>query len=232
MSKNKNSIFVLVGILLAGGALGGVTLQTLNKGTAKVVVPSVEIKAGETFSSENLTTVDLPKNAVLDGLTIVNTDDIIGKVAVTNISKGEMITENRVVDTKSQGYIANMDKPDTDYGIQLSVDDSSPIEGLNIGDYVAVFTSMDGNSNGNEQQNSSNKGAGRIGDKYKVIGINADADSGKVSNVTIEVSPELASKVAYATSNNNVILTFVDSKQGVTNVPGIDQTRLYQEIIK
>ena len=224
----KNSILGLIGILLAGAALGGVVLMTLNNGTAKAVVAVGEIEAGDIFSSEDLKVIDMPKKAIVEGLTISDMNKIIGKVATSDIANDEMITETRVANSESEGYLANMNDSKKNFGIQIAIPESTPIQGLSVGDYVSVFTSIEGNDVSGTVQT---KGTGRIGDKFKVIGINKN-DSGVITNITIEVTPDFSSKVTHCITNNSVIVTFVSGEHIENPTKGITQSGLFEEIIK
>lgn len=219
----KQSIFGLVGILLAGGALGGVVLTTLNSGTQKVVVPITEIKAGKVFTSENLRTVDMPKRAVVPGVTITNMNDVVGKVAVGNVNVNEMVTESKVADTKGQAYVANMTNSKDNYTVQIPIPESTPIQGLSVGDYVSVLSSVKG------EGNASQIVTGKIGTKYKVVGINEDGN-GLIKGVVLEVEPANLSKISHALLNNVVILSLVSQENQAQPIPGATQQGLQAEL--
>lgn len=222
MAIKKTSILSLMGIVIAGIAIGGTVLLVLNNGTEKVIVPTTEIKAGDTFTSDNIKTVDISKNAVLNGITITDASKIIGKTAVSKISPGEMITTSRVTDTKGDGYIANMQNPDTDFAVQIPIADSNPIKGISVGDYVSIMGSIT-NSN-------SESGTGKIGDKnFKVVGI-ATNDNSVITGITIEVGPDCVAKISHAVLNNKILVTFVSSDQKQETINGTTQTQLYQDL--
>lgn len=229
----KNSILGLIGILLAGAVLGGIVLMTLNNGTSKAVVAVGEIEAGDIFSSEDLKVIDMPKKAIVEGLTISEMNEIIGKVATSDISKDEMITATRVANSESDGYLANMNDSKNNFGIQIAIPESTPIQGLSVGDYVSIFTSIEGNvkSENTEVTETQSKGTGRVGEKFKVIGINKN-DSGVITNITIEVTPDFSSKVTHCITNNSVIVTFVSGEHIENPTKGITQSGLFEEIIK
>lgn len=218
----KNSVLGLVGILIAGGIVGGLVLTTLNSSTDKIVVPTQEVKAGQTFTSENLKVVDIPKKAITPGITITDVKDVVGKTAVSNVAANEMITTTKVVNTKGEGYLANMVNPKENYAIQIPIPEDKPVHGLSIGDFVCVIASLKGE--GNDATST-----GKIGNKYRVIGIN-ESDEGKIIGVTIEVEPQNVAKLSHAIINNDVLLNFVSNDNTDTKVQGITQKALLDEL--
>lgn len=219
----KKSIFGLVGIIVFGVAVGFGVLTTLNNGTEKVVVPVTTIKAGQQFSSENLKEVDMPKRAIVPGVTITSIKDIVGKTAVSNILTGEMVTESKIANTKGEGYIANMVNPKQNYAIQIPVSDTTPVKGISVGDNVSLLATAKG-----EGQNTA---TGKIGEKYRVIGINEN-ESGLVVGLTIEVEPATITEVSHALINCDFAISFVSPEHEVVQVPGVTQQTILDKLSK
>ena len=220
----KNSIIGLIVIVLIGGILGLVVLSALNNGTAKVIVPATEIKAGETFTSENLKTIDMPKKAIIEGVTVTNTESILGKIAVSKIAENEMISMSRIAETEGNSLITNMEKPKENYVIEIPISEINAVSNISVGDYISIMVSI-------TSEIDNDITTGRIGDKYRVVGI-IENENMAITGVKIEVKPSELAKVSHVILNNKILIASVSGKQEVTTTPGINQTTLIPELTK
>ena len=89
-SKPNNRIFILLGIVLAALAFGGVlfALRSSSGSTVSVVVAKDTINAGTTITSDQLTTVDLPQASVpSDAFQVASA--VAGKTTNVTIGKND-----------------------------------------------------------------------------------------------------------------------------------------------
>jgi Flp pilus assembly protein CpaB len=89
-SKPNNRVFLLLGIVLAALAFGGVlfALRQSSGNTVSVVVAKDTINAGTTITADQLTTVDLPQSGVpSDGYQV--TSAVTGKTTSVTIGKND-----------------------------------------------------------------------------------------------------------------------------------------------
>jgi len=220
--KNKKALIKIVIILLLGGLASVLVLTALNSSTVKVIVASKDIMPGDTFSSDNLTTVDMPKNVVIDGVTVLKASDIVGKTCNGYLSPNEMVSYSRISEDKADSYLANMDDKEKNYGVQVTIDADNPLTGISIGDYVSLISTIKG-------VNGDTSATAPIGDKYKVIGVSINSDSGAISSIEIEVTPENLSKVSHVILNEKVLVSVVDKNNNDEDAKGITQESLYNE---
>lgn len=219
---NKKFITKIIIILLIGGLASVLVLTALNSSTVKVVVASGEIIPGDEFTSSNLTTIDMPKNSVIEGVTILDINDVLGKTSNGYLANNEMVSYSRVSDTKSESYLANMENKDSNYAVQLTVSTDNPIVGVSIGDYVSLVSTIKAPSGDTSATN-------KVGDKYKIIGINTNVDSGLISSLTLEVAPENLSEVSHIILNEQVLVAIVDEKNSSKGTIGTTQENLYNK---
>ena len=91
-SKPNNRIFLLLGIVLAALAFGGVlfALRSSSGATVSVVVAKDTITAGTTITADQLTTVDLPTSAVpSDAYQVASA--VTGKTTSVTIGKNDAL---------------------------------------------------------------------------------------------------------------------------------------------
>lgn len=218
----KKTLLSIVGIGISGVLLGGIVFSVLSSKTMKVVVPTKTIQAGQTFSSSNLKLKDVPKKAVVGNITYTKIEDVAGKTAVSDICSEEMITTSRVANSKESGYIANMNDKQ-DFALQVNLDSSYQITGVEIGDYVTIAASIQDDENNNIT-------TGKIGgSNYKVVGVEKNED-GYIVNLTIEVSANDLTTVSHVVLNNAYVIAFVSGKQKAVTVPGISQKDLANQL--
>jgi Flp pilus assembly protein CpaB len=98
-SKRKAIIFIVLSILLAvtAGFLVLKKVQALNTnlGTSvKVFVASGEISSRSLITPDNVETEEIPKKFFKNNYHVTDVDDLVNKVSVVPLSKGDRITEN------------------------------------------------------------------------------------------------------------------------------------------
>ena len=93
-SKPNNRVFLLLGIVLAALAFGGVLFalrqQSSNSATQSVVVAKKQIAAGTTITADLVTTVDLPLTAVPSDAFSV-TSAVLNKTTTTTVGANDPI---------------------------------------------------------------------------------------------------------------------------------------------
>lgn len=217
----KKTLLTLCGITITGVLIGGIVFGALTNSTTKVIVPSTTIAAGETFSKDNLKIVDMPNKAIKEDITYTSMEQVVGKVAVSDICADELITKTRVAGSEEEGYISNMNDK-SDFALQVTFDSSYVVEGIGIGDYISIIASV-------QETEGSNVSTGKVGSKYKVLGVSKDED-GNITNITIEVPSNEVSKISHSIINNDFLVSFVSKEQGEIQVPGVTQSDLFNEI--
>lgn len=189
------TIIILVGVLLGLGVYFG-----LNAGTEQVVVPSREIKAGETFTAENLEIITIPKAITLDGVMIKKPEDILGMTALSALVAGEPITQSKLSSQPSDGFLNNMEDPVKNYTITFPIPADRPLKSISMGDYVSIFSTM--------VDKEENVVTSQVGGKYKVVGVE-ETEDGVIPSITIEVTPEEMPELTHVVMNADYMLTYV-----------------------
>src|SRR5713226_8689877 len=109
--RNKRFFFVLAGALVFG-LLAAVSVsrylssaQAYTKNLNRVAVAKVAIPLGTKISPEQITVVQFPKESTPDG-TFDSAEKLAGRVAITNISPHEPITDSRLAPEGTAGGLS------------------------------------------------------------------------------------------------------------------------------
>lgn len=219
---NKKSTIFLIVILLIGALLGFGVYYGLSVGTEQVVVPSVEVKAGDMFTSENLKVISIPKAITLDSVMYKTPDEIVGKYALSSLVPNEPITVSKLSDRKSDGYVGYMEDAEHNYTLLVPVQSDQPIRNISPGDRVSLFSSI--------TLSQEERVTGKLGDSYNIVGVEMDKEE-NVSGVTIEVEPNQMANISHMIINADYILSFVSVDQIETNIDGITSEQFIETLL-
>jgi pilus assembly protein CpaB len=175
---------------------------------AKVVVAAIDIPLGEKIIAEQLTIVQLPRNAAPEG-TFDAPATVIGRVTAVKIAARETITEHRLA---PQGAAAGLSAviPEGYRAMTVKVDDEAGIAGfLRPGTLVDVLVVIEA-PNDNSRSNPISK---IVLQNIKVLASGQDMDQPQnereavsVKTVTLLVTPDRAEKLALASSEGKLRL--------------------------
>lgn len=203
-----------------------------NKNFNKVVVANTEIPLGSKIAPGQLATVEFPRNATPDGV-FDRADNLIGRVAVTNIAAREPVTDFKLAPEGTAGGLSAV-IPEGYRAITVKVDDVVGISGFvmpgSLVDIVVVIDPPANVANGSSQgriskivlQNIKVLANGQNIDRPK-----NDRDATRVSAVTLQVTPEQAEKLALAVSEGRLQLVMRNSTdQENAPTPGANKRSL------
>lgn len=213
----KQTIIALVFIILVGVLLGSVVYFGLSTGTEQVVVPAIDIKAGQTFTADNLKIITIPKAINLEGVMYKEPQDILGKTAISSLVAGEPITTSKISATPSDSFLQNMEDPVKDYTMTFAIPSDRPLRSLVAGDYVTVFATY--------TDKMENIVTGQVGGKYKVVDTDED-EEGNIFAITIEVNPENMAELSHTVMNATYMVTYVTAEHEVQDVPGVSHQQI------
>ena len=213
--RNKGLIFVLIGAvifgLLAATSVSGY-LRSVRENTNPnaMVVAKVDIPLGARIIAEQLTTVEVPKAATPDG-TFIKLDQVIGRIAITKISAREPVTTGRLAVAGASGGLSAV-IPEGYRAMTVKVDDETGIAGfLMPGTLVDVLAVITGDNN----QGAVSK---IVLQNIKVLANGQNLDQPKdereansVKNVTLQVTPDQAEKLALASAEGKLRLALRNS---------------------
>jgi pilus assembly protein CpaB len=115
-----------------------------------VVVAKVEVPLGTVLTEEQLTTVDMPKEAAPE-IVFGKPEEVLGRVAVTTIGPKEVITEYRLAPKGSLAGLAAL-VPNGYRAMAVRVDDETSVAGMvspgMIVDVLAVINPPDNSNQG------------------------------------------------------------------------------------
>jgi Flp pilus assembly protein CpaB len=149
--KRSNRLILLIGFVLAIGAFAGIFVM-LSNGTTKpppetssFVVAAADIPIGTSISKEMLTTSTVPKGTQ-PGDSFGLVEQVVGKVARTDIKKDAYISTGSFSSTSSQSNIAGL-LPTGYRALPVRVDQVNGVGTLiQPGDHVDVVVTMGGAS--------------------------------------------------------------------------------------
>lgn len=84
-----------IAAILAGGLLS-VSIYTASQKSESVFVVASTVERGETFTSADLTTITVTPGQRIDGYTLSESEQIIGRVAAVTLPKGSLVTHAAV----------------------------------------------------------------------------------------------------------------------------------------
>lgn len=220
----KQTIITLIVILLVGALLGTVVFVGLQSGTEQVVVPAVDIEAGETLTADNLKIITIPRAVFLDDIMYKNENmtDVLGQTALTRIMAGEPITDTKISLQVSDGITNGMDDPANNFAVTIPIPTDRPVVNIGLGDHVAMFATY--------ADNNENIVTGLVGDKYKIVGIEEDED-GIISSIIIEVGKDNIAEVSHTMMNADYAISFVANGHEPQTIIGITHNQIIQKHI-
>jgi pilus assembly protein CpaB len=233
--RNKRFFIVLVGALIFG-VLAAVSVskylsnaQGYTNNLKKVVVAKVAIPIGSKIISEQLMVVQFPRESTPDGA-FETPDKLAGRVAVTNISAREPITESRLA---PEGTAAGLSAviPEGYRAMTVKVDDAAGISGfIQPGTLVDVVVVIDPREGSGMQDPVSKIVLQNI--KVLANGQNIDKpkderEANSVKAVTLQVTPEQAEKLALAANEGKLQLVMRNQvDQGDEQTQGVNKRTL------
>jgi pilus assembly protein CpaB len=189
--------------------------QAYTKDLDTVVVAKVEIPLGSRIIPEQLGVAKFPKEVAPDGAFHVVDENLIGRVAVVRIAPREPITESRLAPVGAAGGLSSV-IPNGFRAMTVKVDDVVGVSGFimpgTLVDIVVVITPP--KSSGQEETISK-----IVLQNIKVLASGQNIDKPQndrevdhaVRNVTLQVTPEQAEKLALASSEGRLQLVMRNS---------------------
>jgi pilus assembly protein CpaB len=233
--RNKRFLVVLTGALVFG-LLAAVSVsrylssaQAYNKNLSQVVVAKVAIPLGTKLIAEQLNVVQLPKDSMPDG-TFESVDKLVGRVAVTNISPREPVTDTKLAPEGTAGGLSAV-IPEGYRAMTVKVDEVVGISGfIQPGALVDIVVVIDP-SDVREGQGPISK---IVLQNIKVLANGQNIDQPKnerevttVRAVTLQVTPEQAEKLALSATEGKLQLVMRNSiDQGDEATPGVNKRGL------
>ncbi|MDQ3755830.1 MAG: Flp pilus assembly protein CpaB [Acidobacteriota bacterium] len=212
--RNKKIVFVLAAATIFGLiAAFGVTrylanAQSSGRNLNNIVVAKVNIPVGTRIIPEQVTTAQFPPSAVPEG--IFNApEDVIGRVAVTNILAREPVTTSRLAPEGSLGGLSAV-IAEGYRAMTVKVDDVVGVSGFLVpGTLVDIVVTIDPPNKTNNQDPVSKIVLQNI--KVLASGQNMEQPTENpkpdtVRAVTLQVTPEQAEKLALASTQGKLQL--------------------------
>lgn len=233
--RNKRFFIVLTGALLFG-VLAAVSVsrylssaQAYSKNLNQVAVAKVAIPLGTKIVAEQVTVVQFPKESTPDGA-FDNVEKLVGRVAITNISAREPITDSRLAPEGTAGGLSAV-IPEGYRAMTVKVDDVVGISGFIMpGTLVDVVVTIDPAEKAGMQDPVSKIVLQNI--KVLANGQNIDKpddqrEANSVKAVTLQVTPEQAEKLALAATEGKLQLMMRNSvDQGDEQTKGVNKRDL------
>jgi len=185
--------------------------------SAPVVIAGLEIQFGQTIEKEHIRIVQLPKNSI-PSTAFGEISEVEGKIANTNIFKGEMIVSKRIVDAGEGSTLAALITPKM-RAVTVRVNDVIGVAGFLLpGNRVDVLSSKTVNKKARIET---------LLEDVKVLAVDQTASTEKdkpivVRAVTLELEPSQAEKLIKATSEGFVQLALrnpIDDSKIVVEKP-------------
>jgi Flp pilus assembly protein CpaB len=109
----------------------------------KIVISIQPIKRGKEITSDVITTIDIPRSAMVGGAFITKPEDVIGKRAKIDIEARVPFNPNLLVDPTVKNSPAAFQIPRGQVAISIPVSNLSSVSyGLQAGDHVNVITTL------------------------------------------------------------------------------------------
>ena len=176
-----------------------------------IVVARIEIPIGSRILAEQLQVVQMPRSVVPAGAFTRIDDTIIGRVVVTRIGPREPITESRLAPVGSTAGLSSV-IPEGYRAMTIRVDDVVGVSGFMMpGALVDVVIVIESSAESHNERISK-----IVLQNVKVLAQGANLDQSKngrerVKNVTLQLTPEQAEKLAIASSEGKLQLVMRNS---------------------
>ena len=233
--RNKRFFIVLAGALIFG-VLAAVSVskylssaQAYTKNLNRIAVAKVAIPLGTKIVAEQITVVQFPKESTPDGA-FEAPEKLAGRVAITNISAREPITESKLAPEGTAGGLSAV-IPEGYRAMTVKVDDVVGISGFIMpGTLVDVVVVIDPQEKAGMQDPISKIVLQNI--KVLANGQNIDKpedqrEANSVKAVTLQVTPEQAEKLALASTEGKLQLVMRNQiDQGDEQTTGVNKRGL------
>jgi pilus assembly protein CpaB len=207
VNMNRNLIYLLVAVGL--GALASLlAVQYINKQvaartpvdhtqTVAVVVPVRPMEKGEILKQEDISSRNVPSDFVpADAVTPDTYENFIGQVLRAPVAQGAPLSAS-AVDLVADHFSNVINKGDVAYTIQ--VDDTNSMSGLMVpGDHVDILLMVTDEASVRIMPLQSNVMVLATGHRAKGVPNTDPNAAGTYSNVTLELTPTEAQRVAIA----------------------------------
>lgn len=192
-----------------------------------VVASSEDIAIGTPISASQLKLIELPNEAIPTGIK-ENMSSLIGRVAKTSISPGEIILESMLFDPNSSAGIAFAISPGK-RAIAINVNEISAVAGfVTPGTYVDILF--------NSKDESGKYNSRIIIQRLMVLAVAQDRNGANeakpkvVSSVTLEVSPQQAVTIDAARMSGNIGLILRNQTESLASIEDVQvQTKTSEE---
>lgn len=187
-------VMALIAVLIAqhwAKSLGNGEVQQVQY--TKVIIATLDIPQWKTVEAVDITEKEWPKEAVTKDM-FTDKSLVLGKVAINNVYKDELLDARRVVDPKG-GNIFSLGFPEYKRAFTLRVNDVSGVGGFLLPDnHVDILASWKLSDAGEEVHTET------IAQDIKVLAVDQESTSDKkkavvVRSVTMEMTPQQAEEV-------------------------------------
>jgi pilus assembly protein CpaB len=233
--RNKRLIIAVTGAIFCG-LIATLSVsrylanaQAYTKSLGSVVVAKVTIPLGSKITAEQVTTAQIPNGSKPEGA-FQSIDQVVGRVAITNIGVRDPVTESKLAVAGAPGGLPAV-IPEGFRAMTVKVDDVVGISGFvmpgSFVDVVAVVVPS--------QQSSTQGPVSKIVlQNIKVLANGANLDQPKdgreatrVQAVTLQVTPEQAERLALASNEGHLQLVMRNyGDQEDSRTSGINKDRL------
>lgn len=209
MNKNKKQLLIpLILVLIIGTIVAYGLYLIMNSKVIGVLVPSKDIVMGESLSQDNTTIKYIAKKDLQnDDISEDAIQNFYGKTAASNLYAGEPILQERIADGLSKGLVQNLKNPDTDFVVQVPLDDNAAPQGLTAGDNVVLTATVGGQTSTVTGEISPNP--------FRVIQVSSDGKS-----LALEVTPQMYVKVQHALQVGKIRVGLVSQNHKNSQLPG------------
>lgn len=236
---NKNLIYLLVAVGL-GIAASLMAVQYINQQvavrtpvdhtkTVAVVVPVHAMEKGDVLKQDDLSSRNVPADFVpADVVTPDNFENYLGQVLRAPVAQGAPLSAS-AIDLVADHFSNVINKGAVAYTIQ--VDDTNSMSGLIVpGDHVDILLLVTGETNPRIMPLESNVMVLATGHRAKGVA-NTDPNSAgnNYSNVTLELTPEKAQRIAMAGKSGELRLML---RQSGNNQPFNLQLLTKEELLR
>lgn len=233
--RNKRLIIAVLAAV-AFGLIAAVSVtrylanaQEYTRNLSSVVIAKTDIEVGSRIIAEQLSVAQFPRSVAPNGSFAKIDDKLVGRIAVTQISAREPITENRLAPEGSAAGLSAI-IPEGYRAMNVRVDDVVGISGFIMpGTLVDILVVIEPPEGQNRERISK-----IVLQNIKVLANGANLDRPKnekeaerVKTVTLQVTPDQAEKLALATSEGRLQLVMRNSiDQGDEITPGANKKSL------
>jgi len=220
--QGSKTVAMLGSALLLGGAAAYLAVDWVNAqvnaqvagkssaGINRIAIAASDLRAGKELTASDLKLVDWPADAVPAGA-VVDATALMGRVLRSNLLKGEPVVESRLAAKGSRGGIASVIAPGK-RAISITVNDSVGMSAYALeGSHVDIIVNSSDVGDGDRQKSISKIVLERVLVLRTAQAAQAD---GRISAVTLEVTPSEAETVDLARSVGTLSLAIRSDAEG------------------